>query len=964
MRVRKMHLIGLVGAMSLVAGASCGQPPAADDTDSTEDTVSIRDTLTSGASENCGAGSVAATLTGAGSVRSGTSYNPADCFRAYKVDVNNYSPGIMGTLVAYGSPAPTNADECSRTSLRTYVWRRNATGAPTFLANPIRKGAWISDGLGGMRCATPSVDLSAYFTPEQMPRGSNLRFAVRASILPPAGSTTEVYKKVYVSIPPGTIDAAGPERILNEMWSLSFALVGPAIAPEVQKVWDLRNASAGVRGSICRSWEVQRTWIRAHALSLKKIVAAEHAAAVDVRTTTADQIYTLICNTPTPTASSLPSLQAAMRDHMMWPNTVRAHIVSHIGSTSFETGHLMAQSANLDFQRLMTRCGGSLSEIAEYIALGTRPAGMVGANPLVRNCTGSTASIAASAGIGVTTTGDARTKYRACIDKQTAQLTPSCSGPRSDEPANGDPADKPTDFDGPCKQGEAWNADSDACVPESQREPGETSAQGETARTKTFVAAVEAYEESTRRAEELALTSKIQASSAAAFGLLGAIPALQIPATIVAVVGLVGALTNDLLADRERAKAKEFREVICKMDPGNAEFCGHHNRCAEYDLRGDKAWPQTSPSPFNPDGRQTTQGERMDDCMCQLFDKDYGRLSGFEFGGASPFCPDAHERLVQDCLANPEIIGPTDQRKPRPECMAVLYPKEVDRKSMTIRWCKAKMPNCTGAYLDDEGGCACPGGGTGIPAAGNPACPDGANATDCGVDGFLDEKTCMCVFFDSGLGCAKGGLSGYLAKNPGDVFTANFPKQTAIRGKNFLMFASGNTPVATRKIQNSALSTSMLEVKLSTLLPTTTLVSGYQGWAVQLSCTNEGNNVQNRNLGTKQLQALSAGLNMLTYPLTADDRTACLNGGRTPARFEIRSSNPVGQSRLGFEDLSVTNLIDDLPGLPDPCSPPAPLPGPDPLPVSLPPSLTFDGLFREIDWRFSEGTLVPFPVIR
>jgi hypothetical protein len=130
-----------------------------------------------------------------------------------------------------------------------------------------------------------------------------------------------------------------------------------------------------------------------------------------------------------------------------------------------------------------------------------------------------------------------------------------------------------------------------------------------------------------------------------------------------------------------------------------------------------------------------------------------------------------------------------------------------------------------------------------------------------------------------------------------------------------------------------------------------------------LSCTNVGNNVQNRSLGTAQLQALSPGANTLTYALTAADRTACFNGDKTAVRFEIRSNNPVGQARLGFEDLSVTNLIDDLPNLPDPCSPPS-NPAPDPIPLSLPPSLTFEELFGQRNWRFSEGKLVSLPVIR
>src|SRR5512145_572070 len=241
----KMQRLCLVGIKTFTVAGAIGLglvTTGCDDSPDAADTASSEDGLTSGPSEACGTGSVAATLTANGTVRSGTNYNPSDCFRAYKVDVNNYSPGEMGALVAYGSAAPTNEEECTRTSLRVYVWRRNANGTSTFMNNAIRKGTWVSDGLGGMRCAAPNVDLSTFFTPSELPRGGNYRIAARASILPTAGSTAEVYKQVYVSVPPG-IAVAGPSRIVNAMTNLGATLssAGSTINGDVQKVWNLRN---------------------------------------------------------------------------------------------------------------------------------------------------------------------------------------------------------------------------------------------------------------------------------------------------------------------------------------------------------------------------------------------------------------------------------------------------------------------------------------------------------------------------------------------------------------------------------------------------------------------------------------------------------------------------------------------------------------------------------------------------
>jgi len=952
-------------ALALIGSTGCSQRADLQMDLQEVDLAKSQDSLSS-TSEQCGTAAAAATITGTGKVRSSTSYNPSQCYRAYLVDVNNYAPGELGGLVSYGSTAPETEEECTRTSLRTYVWRREVNGTATFIDNIIRKGAWVDDGLGGKRCATPNVDLNDSLP--SVTRGGSYRFAVRASVLPPAGSTVaEVYKSVYIDVTPAS-PVHTADAIFTQAARYAAAIPGPggAIDPVVSKVFAIRDYPAAARDRTCRLWKVQLTLMRQNAFSLKRIVPSDQGAVVDRRTTSGELMRSLVCDplpAGTTTVSALQTLQAAVKDHLASLGNIQQSAMRELNVTSSDAAELIAQSTMLDLHRTARGCGAVPAEVNAFLTTGSVPSGMPGADVLVRNCTGSTNAIVGSLGIGADTGGDRRTKYRQCVDAQAAQFTDRCAGPLvQSDPSNPDPSAPPApDGSKPCAPGQDLDIDSGQCVASPSSDPITVQ------QVQTFVQAGEDYEESVRRANTADKIAAVEGVIGGTLSLLGGlaawsgasagvVAAAAVPGGILVVVAAVAVA----VAVDARADASDARDQACAIDRTACKDL--NNRCAEFDLAGNRAWFQTDPNPFHPDGHQTTKADQIDDCICQLFDRDYGKVAGdFLFGGPSGWCPSDRERQIQECLRNPEGLGPDDKPTLKPECLALLQPKEVDRDSLATRWCKYKMPNCTGAFLEDDGTCGCPEVVAGMPGTGTkPTCPN-INVTDCLPDGMLDEKTCLCTPLDGGLGCSGGGLSGYLAKNPGDVFLATFPQETAVRGKNYLMFAPGNTPVTTRKMLDAKL-TALASVKVAARLPTPTGSSGFQGWAVQLSCTNEGANVQNRNLGTAQLQNLAPGAVTLTFPLTAADRTACFNGTQTPVRFEIRSNNQSGQPRLGFQDLSVTNLIDDLPTLPDPCkTPQPPAPGPDPLPIQPVP---FDSLFAQGLWRFSDGVLVTNPVLR
>jgi len=968
-----IKLKSIVLALALATLSGCGQG-ASSAPEATE--IAVTQSPLGSSEVGCGTGAAAATISGSGSVRSGTSYNPSTCFRAYLADVNNYNPGDLGTIVAYGSAPPTTAEECTRTSLRTYVWRREVNGTATFIDNLIRRGTWVDDGFGGKRCATPNVDVTTELP--AVTAGGNYRFAVRASVLP-ASTEAEIYKAIYIEATP-RLPRLTADTFITQMTRYATALpgAGGAIDPGVSRVFGFRSYPAGLKGQMCRTWKLQVSLMRQNDLSLKRMVQTDRAAIVDQRSASAEQVRALVCD-PLPagmtTATALSNLQAAIKTHLGALGSVQQDAMRFMNVSSSEAAQLIAQSLMIDLNRTARGCGAVSSEIQAFLNAGTLPAGMPGADILTRNCTGTSALIGARNGIGADTGGNRQTKYRACVDKQAAQFTNSCTGPRVEsDPTNANPS-APTGNNG-CPAGKDKDLSTNSCVdPPNSSTPTTTDEQ----QVQTYIQAGEQYQESTRRADTYTKLSVVEGVLAGVTGVLGgliatggattivigtaAIPAAVVTAVPAAVLTLVAAGAG-AVAYFANNSAKKAHEQMCAIDKVACQD-NTGNRCAEYDLAGNRAWFQTEGSPFHPDGYETNQANQIDDCICQLFDRDYGQLpSAFQFGGPSGWCPTEKERQAEECLRNPEAPAPADGApKLRPECLALMQPKEVDRASLQNRWCKYKMPNCTGAFVQDDGTCGCPDVVPGVPGTGvGPACQN-INVLDCLPDGMLDEKTCLCVPSFAGLGCPGGGRSGYLAKTPNDVLLASFPKESAaIRSKNLLMAVSGNTPVTTRKMLDPKL-TALTSVKLFTRVPTPTVSSGLQGWAVQLLCTNEGANVQNRSLGTAQLQNLTPGAQTLTFSLTAADRTACFNNSRSAARFEIRTNNQVGQPRLGFEDLSVTNLIDDLPTLPDPCrTPPKPGPSPgDPLPIQ---PLPFDSLFLQRLWKFSDGVQVSNPVIR
>jgi hypothetical protein len=910
----------------------------------------------------CATGTPGGTITGNGVALSPSAfYNPPDCFRGWKVNINGYAPGRMGMLAAYRDRAPATEAACTRAALRAIAWRRNSDGTTTLLDDLRAYGRWIPAAFGGMRCATPSIDMTAKLH-GKLVRGGNYRVTLQAELRAPIGSTeADTPKNVLLSIPKAIPDPT-PVQFSAHLLSLSQrlrAVPSGLVHANVSEVLQLRGRPVA-RGMFCRSLDVLLSLYRVNAVELKKLVPAAQASVVDQRTQNAEFFKTILCGSAEPTAAQVLQLQSRLADDLAWADTMRGLIATHLGVGSSDALALMSESFTLTLQRLLSRCGGESAEVLDFVGFNRLPPGVPGDRVVHKECSGTPLQIAAVAGIGVDTGGNQRTKYKACMDAQEAALrTDRCSGPISSEPENADTNPDDTDGDkAPCEPTHIWNADTNACEP-IEEEPELTDEQ-----IKQLIQEHLNYEEQTRRAKAHADLAKLHGGLAGAFGAgaglatasgIGA-PAAP-PLAVVAAGEGIQALVYGAISYFQSESAQDSLEAICGLNPSDSRCGGGSgNRCVEYDLAGDPAWFQMSPTPRFPDGRQTTQQDQFHDCSCELFERDYGSSPAqFVFGGPTSWCSQtAEERLQQECLRNPE----EPDGKPKKECLDLLEPKEVDRSALLARWCHDKMPNCPGAYVDDAGNCGCPGGITGVPAAGPPNCPS-AQVINCGPDAYFDEKRCVCIPFDSGLGCGKGGLSGYVTRNPNDAFVATFPQESSLGGRNFLMVASGNTPIVTSAVRKAGLKDkSQFVVRVR--LPASTVPSLYQGWAAQISCTNVAANVQNRSLTTLQFQNGTQGLNTFTFAMSAADRTACFNNDASDARFEVRTNNQAGQARIGVEDIVVTNALLDRSGVfpVDPCDVPDPVPGPLPDPVP------FGQLFNPVRWVFSSGVTGEFPILR
>ena len=401
------------------------------------------------------------------------------------------------------------------------------------------------------------------------------------------------------------------------------------------------------------------------------------------------------------------------------------------------------------------------------------------------------------------------------------------------------------------------------------------------------------------------------------------------------------------LQDEKRqleAEAQDLLNNICFDDSNNSicpqpppgkpptepspppETSGQGERCASMQFSdGQTAWfdrPAGAfgiPSQFGSPS-QLNEGDRIDHCMCELFDRGYPGILPGATTLTETSCPTPEERAAQKCLENPQ-----DGRDGiRPECRHLMQPISMDRDALGGRMCEKILPNCDHTFLKPDNSCGCatiatngtlnlPGCRTGVPN-----CPEGTIPMAVG---------CGCMSVTSGAGtCTEGGKDFYLTRDPiNDLKVRVFPNQPNFATDSILLAKEGDMRFATAGIKrNQVFDASRLW--LTAVLPGTS----YDGTGkIDVSCTNLTTGASNRLIESIPMSMLSNIMpTMVPINLSTAERAACF--GTNPnsrAHFEFFVDSKVGQP-VGFFD-----ILGGFGDIKPPCIdfPPRPTPGPRPL---------------------------------
>jgi hypothetical protein len=344
-------------------------------------------------------------------------------------------------------------------------------------------------------------------------------------------------------------------------------------------------------------------------------------------------------------------------------------------------------------------------------------------------------------------------------------------------------------------------------------------------------------------------------------------------------------------------------------------------------------------NPFAPRAPQVNEADRIDHCLCQLFDRAYNLKLPGDLVQLPSNCPTPEERIAQKCLEDPRE-GVNGLRL---ECAHLMQPIAIDRDAQAAKWCKLIRPNCDG-YLESDSDCGCgtinPNGLMTIPGCrgGVPNCPNGIRVQD-------PFGTCGCAPFDSGINqCTPGGKDFYLTLDPvNDLKVRVFPDKAGFANKALLVTKPGPVRFVTPGVKRSQLAGngSVLTVNAG-LVGNTADKTGN----IKVYCTNSTATTANRNrlIETIPLSNLnSTGPTAVTINLDSNDRNVCYGSNADSNVYFEFFVESAPQQQVAFND-----ILGDLGNIKPPCVdfPPRPTPGQRPL--SNWPAL----------WTLSNGTRV------
>lgn len=882
-------------------------------------------------------------------------FNIGSCQGYYKFQVNNYRPSLLGTLVGWHGAAPTTETQCLRTRLRVRI------GVPGSSFNSSvqidRSGTWEEGAFGGARCFTPSIDIGEELPSFMKPsapnhQSANYRIVAKATTLGTRGPPS--YQNIIYSIPKSFELISSSPSSSDAIDHLSSSIT----ASEAQAEWARIHQTADSRSAYCRVLEVVKSMHEVNSVSL--LTALDGASANQVNNALAfrSNWYNHVCNGPYPGPGNGGNLGLQLAIHINDTNFAYSNIISSIADTlsiSLSSALSVAgKSFSLDASRILNECGTNHGEIGAYFLTGATPFGMTGSNVLFKNCSGTPQQIAIGSGVGspVEFPGE---RFRSCMDKWEESLQDECVNPLTSE--GGDtqqlPECSPPDYINlatntcesslpSCEPPSYIDLSTNQCIQNPNNETPPTTPPTESPKTQQeLLQAENEYNESRRRIEILNEVRDIQNADEKYLT-----PMLCTAGGLACAAALVINYVENLLLDSAAESAADDLGVVdnfCKNFP-SSEYCntpseGGNRRCVQENLGDNPVWYETPP---RDGGDQVNILDAFMDCTCEMFENEYGEAP--EVLG----CPSQEAQEVYECVKGPDDL-------PDFECLKKLQPTGWDTRPLQEKICEEIHPEqqCNNWQVGpDLGDCGCLDGRSEpiSPPGGPTICTQistGGNAALCGNDFFLsvsspggldDIGLCGCATPNSGLGCEKGGLSGYqsLPDLLDLIQTQVFPFHpvVAVRDTNFIMLPRGNVPLVTTKIEPldfydlRSSNGADQKIRLVTLLPQDNVPGpGFQGWHIQAYCTNRANNTFNHHIESIDLQFAEEGPNTFNIDMqdhlgTCFGSSNMFSSNASATQLEIRFNSTAqtqferntsialgtGSRFIGIEDLFVANV--------------------------------------------------------
>jgi hypothetical protein len=662
-------------------------------------------------------------------------------------------------------------------------------------------------------------------------------------------------------------------------------------------------------------------------------------------------------------------LLSRLQQRALTEHAITAELAGLLDLTFEAAAQTRMRSLDLDLQRILEECANGESDALDaYIADGIVPAPMIGTNALVRDCAGTASDISLAIGAGAPRIADRRTAFRQCM-APLQQMGSECNNPYV----------APADDVYHQKIDQIYKDDrpkADAAKSHMEELLGLTRLSVNEARA--MAGATRPNDNHPRWVELDRLHQQFDqanGSAARAQELKNGVPP-----------------SAHQTADQERlhaeqeayeAQREQRRKEICAIDKTD-KICSKEEvvsdnrspnpqpaaRCANMDLGdGMQAWFNR---PAGPGGiaSQINEVDRINHCMCELFDRGYGAsLPGNDIVPLVADCPTPEERIAQKCLENPYSFEPGDPIDPgsgngrvRPECMHLMQPISMDREALGARICDRIMPSCgfDAAFMDPENyqcGCVNPNPSGTLPL---PGCEAIANCGDVSTPTVDKFGRCGCQPLDSGANaCMQGGKDFYLTRSPFDDLVIREFATSAAGSANLLVPKAGRTSIVTAAIKRAELFNDR-QITVRAMLPR----GGYtcapgQNPAecrgeVRLYCSrtvtsSDGISVarSNRLVDTASLSSLpGSGVGTLTFNLDADDRSACY--GTNPATNSVHFEFLVDS--LPGKPVALYDILGELGNIKPPCvqipRPNGPGPGPRPLD------------HWPVEWTLSDGSRI------